>query len=371
MNERVIQFRVGVTVVAAVFIAILLALLFDGFPELRSQKYIMYISFSQAPGVSEGTPIRKSGILIGRVKAVDFAEDIGIKPREGLNVVVTAEIQANRQIRHNELPQIGKSLLGDAVIEFVLEENSSLPNTPVQPGERVPGRVVSDPLQAIGNIEGNLSLAIGSIAHTSDQISALAQRVNNLLANNDEQIARMVNKTETAIDNFNSAASNANDLLGDEKMKANIRKIADDLPKATADLNESMSVLRQTLEAANRNLANIEGFTKPLGERGPAIMNHIDEAAQTLNRVLADTRAFSQALSSPNGSLGKLINDQELYNNLNTTVSNINTITVELQPMVRELKPIIKDVRVFSDKAARHPEMFGIRGALRPGSGIK
>jgi len=257
------------------------------------------------------------------------------------------------------------------VIEFVLEDNANLPNTIVQPGERVPGKVVSDPLQAIGNIEGNLSLAIGSIAHTSDEIAALATRVNNLLTSNDEQIARMVNKTETAIDGFNTAVGNANDLLGDEKMKANIRKIVDDLPKATADLNESMSVLRQTLDAANRNLANVEGFTKPLGERGPAIMNHIDEAAQTLNRVLADTRAFSQALSSQNGSLGKLINDKELYNNLNATVSNINTITMELQPMVRELKPIIKDARVISDKMARHPEKLGVRGLLYPSSGIK
>ncbi|HEX3871992.1 MAG TPA: MlaD family protein [Pirellulales bacterium] len=365
MNERVIQFRVGVTVVAAIIIALLLVLLFDGFPEfIRARPYIIYISFNQAPGVTEGTPVRKSGILIGRVKAVDFAEDIGIKPREGLHVIVTCEIQADRTIRNNEVPQIGKSLLGDAVIEFVLQEDSNLPDTVVTAGERVPGTVTADPLQAIGNIEGNLSIAIGSIGRTADEIGQLAQRVNDLLANNDEQMVRIVGKAETALDQFQAAVTNANDLLGDPMMKQNIRQVVTDLPKATADLNEAMGSLKVTLDKANRNLTNIEGFTKPLGERGPKLINDIDTAATSLRAVMEQTRVFTTALNSNNGSLGQLMNDPVLYNNLNSAVTNINQLSYEL-------KPIVGDVRAFSDKISRHPEKLGIRGALFPSSGIK
>jgi phospholipid/cholesterol/gamma-HCH transport system substrate-binding protein len=365
MNERVIQFRVGVTVVAAIVIALILVLLFDGFPTFFTEHpYVVYISFNQAPGVTEGTPVRKSGILIGRVKSVDFAEDIGIKPREGLHVIVTTEIQANRTIRHDEIPQIGKSLLGDAVIEFVLQEGTNLPETKVDPGERIPGTVVPDPLQAIGNIEGNLSVAIGSIANTANQIGELASKVNNLLANNDEQMQRIIGKTEMSLDQFQAAVTNANDLLGDPMIKANIRQMATDLPKATADLNESMANLKQTLTLANKNLTNIEGFTKPLGERGSKLINDIDTAATTLRDVLAQTRKFSEALNSPEGTLGRLINDKQLYNNLNSAACNLNDLS-------RELKPIVNDARAFSDKISRHPEKLGIRGAIFPSSGIK
>ncbi|HWB00445.1 MAG TPA: MlaD family protein [Pirellulales bacterium] len=366
MNERVIQFRVGVTVVAAILIALILLLLFDGFPEfVRAKPYTIYISFSQAPGVSEGTPVRKSGILIGRIKAVDFAEDIGIKPREGLRVVATAEIQANRQLRHNELPEIRKSLLGgDAVIEFVLQEGTSLPNTVVQPGERVPGHVVSDPLQTIGNIEGNLSLALNSVSGTADEIGDLARRVNALLANNNEQMTRVVDKAEATLDAMQQAIANANDLVGDPMFKGNIRQAADELPKALTDLNEALVKIRQTADLANTNLANLEGFTKPLGERGPQLVDHIDRAAQDLENVLVDVKSFSRALNSPEGSLGRLINDQQLYNNLNTAITNVNGIT-------RELEPVLRDARVFSDKISRHPERLGVRGAIFPSSGIK
>ncbi|HEX4132126.1 MAG TPA: MlaD family protein [Pirellulales bacterium] len=366
MNERVIQFRVGVTVVAAILIALILVLLFDGFPQfVRAKPYTIYISFDQAPGVSEGTPVRKSGILIGRVKAVDFAEDIGIKPREGLRVVVTAEIQANRQVRHNELPEIHKSLLGgDAVIEFVLQESTKLPNTPVEPAERVPGFVLSDPMQTIGNLETSLTLALNSVSSTADEIGRLTRRVDDLLANNDEQMARVVGKAENALDSIQEAATNANDLLGDKNFKENVRQVASDLPKTVADLNESLSHFRSTVQLANKNLENIEGFTKPLGERGAQLVDHIDHAAQNLESVLLDTRSFTRAINSPSGSLGRLINDQQLYENLNVAVTNLNCMT-------RELTPILRDARVFTDKVSRHPESLGVRGALFPSAGIK
>jgi phospholipid/cholesterol/gamma-HCH transport system substrate-binding protein len=46
-------------------------------------------------------------------------------------------------------------------------------------------------------------------------------------------------------------------------------------------------------------------------------------------------------------------------------VSNVNHLTLEL-------RPIVDDVRVFTDKIARHPEQLGVRGALdRRPAGIK
>jgi hypothetical protein len=35
------------------------------------------------------------------------------------------------------------------------------------------------------------------------------------------------------------------------------------------------------------------------------------------------------------------------------------------------LKPIVDNAKTLTDKLARHPESLGIRGALKPSSGIK
>ena len=73
---------------------------------------------------------------------------------------------------------------------------------------------------------------------------------------------------------------------------------------------------------------------------------------------------FGRKLNSGQGTIGKLMGDDELYNSLNSAVRNVECLT-------RELKPIVSDVRVFSDRIARHPELLGVRGALERSPGTK
>jgi phospholipid/cholesterol/gamma-HCH transport system substrate-binding protein len=39
--------------------------------------------------------------------------------------------------------------------------------------------------------------------------------------------------------------------------------------------------------------------------------------------------------------------------------------------LVRNLEPVLKDLREFSDKVARNPELLGVGGAVRPSNGLK
>src|SRR5271163_1418286 len=103
MNERVVQFRVGVMVLAPVFITAILIALFDGFPALVERPYTLYLKFNDAPGITPGTPVTKSGIRIGRVTDVKFAEDLD---PGATGVIVTVHIDANRRIHRDEIPQV-------------------------------------------------------------------------------------------------------------------------------------------------------------------------------------------------------------------------------------------------------------------------
>ncbi len=62
--------------------------------------------------------------------------------------------------------------------------------------------------------------------------------------------------------------------------------------------------------------------------------------------------------------MGRLIRDPDLYEKLDRTMGNVQQLT-------QDLRPIISDMRVFSDKIARHPEMLGVRGALERNAGTK
>ena len=56
MNERIMQFRVGVMILATILIAAILGLLFMGTGPLLRGTYPIYIKFNDAPGVTRDTP---------------------------------------------------------------------------------------------------------------------------------------------------------------------------------------------------------------------------------------------------------------------------------------------------------------------------
>jgi phospholipid/cholesterol/gamma-HCH transport system substrate-binding protein len=64
------------------------------------------------------------------------------------------------------------------------------------------------------------------------------------------------------------------------------------------------------------------------------------------------------------GSLQKLVADPELYRNLNQSAASLAVV-------LKNMEPIVHDMRIFSDKIARHPELIGVGGALNPSSGLK
>ena len=112
MSDRVMQFRVGVMVLATAIIAGILIVLFGDLPSLVQRTYPLRMNFSAARGVTPGTPVRKNGILVGRVTNVALDE------KGGVNVV--ADIDSAVPIYKDEEAQISGSILGDAEISLVV-----------------------------------------------------------------------------------------------------------------------------------------------------------------------------------------------------------------------------------------------------------
>jgi phospholipid/cholesterol/gamma-HCH transport system substrate-binding protein len=250
-------------------------------------------------------------------------------------------------------------------------QKSGQPKTPakspdqlVQPGEYIEGRVAPSPMQFIAEMQGDMDEAIKALASAGTEVSKLAGNINKILESNDEQINRIIGETEQAVKAFQLALDNVNDVIGDEKVRENFKKMVDGLPQLLDESRSMIATVRTTVEGVDRNLRNLEGLTGPLGERGEEIVMRVDRAVSRLDELLGILSDFGRKLNSGQGTLGKLMNDPELYNSLNAAVRNVESIT-------GELKPIISDVRVFTDRIARHPEILGIRGAIQRSPGTK
>lgn len=361
MDDRVVQFRVGVMVLATAIILGILVVLFGELPAFFQGSNVLYVVFPSAPGVAVDTPVRKNGILIGRVANVEFHEEGG--------VLVTLSIQrsVNRsevRIRRNEVCQIKGSLLGDATLQFVPGNDPDAPPEPVDNGELIAGVVASDPLQVITNLEGSMSQALGSVAQTSDEIGKLTRQFSDMLGNNREQINRIVTKLESTLDELSSLAGGAGELLGDPQLQEDLKITLHEFPAALREARETLGTMKEALAGVDENLDNLAELTGPLGDRGPQLVQNVEQAVERLNDVLGQVSQFTQALNAEEGSLGRLLSDPELYQQITAAVENISELS-------GELKPILHNARVFSDKIARHPELLGVRGALQRSSGVK
>jgi phospholipid/cholesterol/gamma-HCH transport system substrate-binding protein len=368
MDDRVLRLRVGVVVLAAALITAFLVARFGDLPLPGGGKYTIFVRFPRAPGVTQGSPVRMSGVQIGRVTSLELLQPTGVR--------VVAEIDKNRTILDSDACWItSASVLGDSVLEFVPPDRIPTGAKPLEPGtEIINGRVASNPLEAFTNIEPALQGAMQSIREAGSEVALAARNLNNVVGNNQDQLPRLAQKTERALDQFTTTMANINSLVDDPQMRQDMKQSLRDFPQLVRDANQTLTKANSAFDSmklasdrASTNLANLENFTRPLGERGPQLVDNLDGSLANINELLEQLVTFTDNLNSREGTLGRLLNDPGLYLRLERTLANAEEITAGI-------KPILSDIRVFSDKIARDPRQLGLKGALdrRPiGTGTK
>ena len=356
MDDRVLQFRVGLLVLATALIAFFLVVYFGQLPFFARGEYVIHVEFREAPGVAVDTPVRQNGILIGRVDRVKLEDD---------RVLVSLGINVSYRVRTNEVCRISTgNLFGDAVLEFVKIDDFSQEPALISTGAFVQGEIAQDPLKVlmelqgvVVNLEDDAEKALRAVAAASGQVRTLAENLNTFIGTDGDEFRKLVGKSAQAMDSIDQAATTFNQLLGDEELQGDFHQALRELPQTLSQARNTLQGMHRLTEVATGNLQNMEKLTGTLGERGPDIIGRLDENMQVMRIVLDEMSKLAQSVNQGQGTVGKLLNDPELYDRLNQSVANIQQITKQLQP-------IVSDVRVFTDKIARDPSQLGVKGIL-------
>ena len=99
---------------------------------------------------------------IGRVASVEDTDD---------GALITMNIEDGKQIKSNEVGRIQTSLVGDAVIEFA-PVSKSAGSTPVAPGSTVKGMYMSNPMDMMANMQGDLKQTIVALGNAGEEALA-------------------------------------------------------------------------------------------------------------------------------------------------------------------------------------------------------
>ena len=372
--ETRFAYRVGIVVICA---AIILAILIMIFGEGWKSQYTITVRTATAPNVTKNTPVRRNGIRIGRVASVKNKERF---------VELTLKIDSAESIFANEVCEIGTaSLLGDAVIDF-------MPGRDPTPGVAIPdnGEVTADkvviersPVEMIDvviDLETQVKTTLKTIQSASESVDNAAKKADeiigglqNAISNEGGSIQEFLEKArslsataEMLLGNGNVFFENVNDIVGDPVVQQGLSEAVINFGSLLETTAYTVESFKDVSAVAKENLDNITSFTSALGEQGPRAIEKIQNSLDDISSLLAEIGTIANGENSQ-GTIGKLLNDPELYNNLNDTARNARDISSQLMPIVIQLQPLMNDVRYAVDGIARDPGQLGVRGALNRG----
>jgi phospholipid/cholesterol/gamma-HCH transport system substrate-binding protein len=428
MNEQALRFRFGIFVLASFILLGVLTILFGGFPNYFKRTDTYTLMFTNAQGITPGTPVRRSGVGIGEVRSVTLDNVDG-------KVVVVIRVDSRYNLRKSDRPTITSGLIGGDAAIAILPPEDGKPgdNTLVEPGGLLNGFSPTDPSvlirktsdlvdpaqEALMEIRkvflrinkmaplveetlkdfrevGKMARDVGpELQKTAQEIRALSrnmdkqipelsreiqlttrswgkvgERVDVLLQTNEDKIVKSIDQLERSLKRVNEVFSDENQKYLNETLR-NVRNgtqqlevLAKDTGALIRDSQVTVKQVGESMKKADQAIDNLQKVIGPISDKSPKILKNLEESTDNLNRTLKDMRELMQVFGRSDGTVQKLLSDPTLYNNVNDSVVMVTKILPRLDRALR-------DVEVFADKLARHPELLGIGGVVRPSSGLR
>ena len=142
-------------------------------------------------------------------------------------------------------------------------------------------------------------------------------------------------------------------IAADPALKSSVRRldvIMANLEKSTTQLDRAMGAMPSIMNNANATMANVKEISANISQVSQALAvlsddlkkMPLDSTLNHLNNITANLDEATEKLNSSNSSLGLLLNDPGLYNNINNSAAHIDSILIDLKKQPKRYIPSIK-----------------------------
>jgi phospholipid/cholesterol/gamma-HCH transport system substrate-binding protein len=259
--------------------------------DLLSSYRMFYVQYDNVEGLSASAPVTINGLTVGRIHTITL-------------ISATGKLQVELQIK-NDFP-ISKSstidiyepgLIGGKQIQIV----PNLQDTEMaESGYTFKGRIIPGLTALVGEKLTPLQQKIEKVALSAD---VLLSNLNEVLDDKSKaNLRESISKLNNLMDEFGKTSKNVNLII--DKNQANIDGSLANLNKTT----ENFSKISDTLAKA---------------KIGQAI-KHFEQSLRSVDNMIGN-------LEKGKGTMGKLLNDDQLYKKLNSTSTELELLLQDLR----------------------------------------
>ena len=288
--------RLSKEIKAAFFVLSTILLFIFGFNFLKGSSLLdkqktIYAVYDEVDGLLVGANVMINGLSIGNVTELDFLPN-------STKILVTIKVKD--------------------MLNFSSKSTASIYET---------------------GVLGGLAISIDpvfereSIVKTGDTLnSSVRPGLTELINRQIEPLSRQLQSTITSVDSIFTGASNVLNKQTQEEIKESINV----LTSAIKAINSSSIIIEKTLTDKNAQINNtIDNFEK--------ISSNLSEVSGELNsfglsNLLSNLEVSVDGISSivnkldsDKSTIGKLINEDEVYNNLNSSIESLNLLISDIK----------------------------------------
>lgn len=313
MKSRLRDFFVGVTSIVALTGFAALLLLFGELASLWQKRYPLHIRANESAGLRAGSQVTLNGVVIGTVESIDVSLDDVAHP-----VRIRAFIQERFDVPLGVTPSVSISLLGggqrldlqvpaDPSVQLVMASRTQV------------SEIVAD-FETLGDVIRYVKSAVEEARGTLARLEGGFENAGKTF----EKVGGTLDDISTLSKQAGQTLAKADAWLGDEQLREDFRGALFNAREATATIA--------------RVVANFEGDA-------PKLMGSLTRAGDQLSRSLEQLDQLLAQAREGKGTVGQLMSNPDLYNNLNDASQRLTSLLRQAQLLLEKIRQEGLDVK--------------------------
>ena len=251
---------------------------------ISARSKIYYVSMTDVTGINVATRVFVNGYKVGSVRKMDYDY------RNNGKTILTLTLDPDIKLPQGTQVQVAQTLFSGALVNLILPE--------VETGAYI-------------NSKDTIPMSTRASAKSLEQLQ-------------DEFVPRL----STTLSRMDSVLLQANAILSNPNIEptlADVRQSAQHINASSAQLQRSLSSLPTIMGRIDHTSANVESFASRLDSL------QLQETIANLESTSRELKSFTQRLNQSNGTVGRLLNEDGLYN-------RIDSVTTSLDALIRDIK---------------------------------